>query len=78
MSKNTRVYAVKIHSETPKVRLVRASNVASAIRHVSETLIHAEVAKQDTLIDLIAAGVKVEDAAAEAAAPQEPERQAAE
>lgn len=61
MANNSRVYAVKIHSETPKVRLVRASNVAAAIRHVAETLIHAEVAKQDTLIDLLAAGVRVED-----------------
>lgn len=71
MAKNNRVYAVKIHSDTPKVRLVRASNVGSAIRHVVETLVYAEVAKQDTLIDLLAAGVKVEDATREVEAPQE-------
>jgi hypothetical protein len=78
MSNNSRVYAVKIHGDTPKARLVRASNVAAAIRHVAESLVYAEVAKQDTLIDLIAAGVRVEDAAREVEATQEQAALAAE
>lgn len=43
-------------------RLVRAPNAAQAIRHVVRGLFKAEVATQTQLVDLLTAGVKVEEA----------------
>lgn len=54
----TRIYRVTAHG---KDRLVRAPNKAQAIRHVAEDTITAEVASQDRLVQLVAAGVKVEE-----------------
>lgn len=76
MSKNNRVYAVKVHGGETRCRLVRAANVASAIRHVAESMVEAEVAKQNTLIALIRDGVEVEDASRYCEDPQEPEQAA--
>lgn len=61
-----RVYVVT-DTETDKQRLVRAVNQAQSIRHCA-TRFSAAVAAQDTLIDLLASGVKVEDAS-ESAGP---------
>lgn len=63
--KMARIYAVKIQLPEPKVRLVRASNVNAALKHVSANLLYAELATQDTLVTLTMTGVKVEDAGAE-------------
>lgn len=46
--------------------LVRANNQSQAIRHVVRGLFKAEVATQAQLVDLLTAGVKVEDAKDEA------------
>lgn len=59
-----RVYAVR-HIATGTTRLVRAVNVATAVRHVVRTDYTAEVASQDDLIDLLSAGTRVEDAGAD-------------
>jgi len=59
-----RVYVVTCHS-TGEPRLVRATNVATALRHVVRTAYQCEVASQDTLIELLSAGVQVEDAGAD-------------
>lgn len=42
--------------------LVRASNAAQALRHVTAKLFAAEVATQDDLVRLLQKGVKVEEA----------------
>lgn len=47
-------------SPDAKPRLVRAPNKAQAIRHIVRHSITAEVATQDDLVDLLAAGIKVE------------------
>lgn len=57
-----RVYVVT-DTETDKQRLVRAANQSAAIRHCA-TRFSAAVAAQDTLIELLADGVLVEDASA--------------
>lgn len=62
MSKS-RIYAVKINTPEPTVRLVRASNIIGAIKFVTGSLVHAELATQETIVDLVTAGVKVEEAA---------------
>ncbi len=61
-----RIYVVKINNPEPSTRLVKAGNVNAAIRHVADTLLHAELATQETLVSLVSAGVKVEDAWTEA------------
>lgn len=63
-----RVYAVH-HAGTSTTRLVRAVNVATAVRHVVRTDYTAEVASQDDLIDLLSAGTRVEDAGADDGEP---------
>jgi|GEM_PF-1132267 len=59
-----RVYAIN-HPSTGTTRLVRAVNVAAALRHVVRSDYTAEVATQDDLIDLLSAGTRVEDAGAD-------------
>lgn len=44
----------------PTARLVRAPNAAQALRYVAADTLAVEVASQDTLIELVAAGVTVE------------------
>lgn len=46
-------------AEKPARRLVRAPNQAQALRHVAKDL-QVTVASQDDLVELVAAGVKVE------------------
>lgn len=41
-------------------RLVRASNAAQAVRHVAADTLHVAVASQDDLVELLEAGVRVE------------------
>lgn len=43
-------------------RLVRAGHPSAAIKHVAGDRLSAEVATQDTLVDLIGRGAKVEEA----------------
>lgn len=71
-----RIYAVKIHTPEPKVRLVRAANVSAAIRHVADTLIYAEVATQDMLVSMLLAGAKVEETSETVSAVVVPEHAA--
>lgn len=66
-----RVYAVH-HAATGTTRLVRAVNVAAAIRHVVRTAYAVEVASQDALIELLTAGTRVEDAGADDEPAQAP------
>lgn len=56
------------NSDVRKRRLVRASNATQAWRRVAEELVTVDMATQDELVELAAAGVKVEDANAPAAA----------
>ena len=44
----------------PLARLVRAPNAAQATRHVAADTLVVEVASQDDLVELVAAGVAVE------------------
>lgn len=55
-----RVYVVNVGG---KERLVRATYGHIAERHVISTIITSRVASKDDLIDLLQAGVRVEDAA---------------
>lgn len=59
-----RVYEIH-HVPTGATRLIRATNVAQAIRHAARTAYTCEVASQDVLIKMLQAGVQVEDAGAE-------------
>lgn len=55
----TRIYAVT-HGDT--TRLIRAVNAQQATRFAAQGLFEVKVATQDALVELIAAGVKVESA----------------
>lgn len=48
----------------PGGRLVRANSRAQAVRHVSDGYFKAEIAKGETIAELMAKGVKCEDARA--------------
>lgn len=50
-------------------RLVRATNAAQAMRHVAADTLHVAVASQDDLVELIEAGVKVENSGEPAPEP---------
>lgn len=69
MSK-TRIYEIAFIQSSPdmKSRLVRAGNVNQAIRHVADQIITGDVASQEALVVLLAAGVAVEDAREEVVA----------
>lgn len=56
-----RIYRV-INTETAAEHLVRASNQAQAIRHVVKEAYRAAVAGQETIVELLTSGVKVQDA----------------
>lgn len=70
MSNNskTSIYVIepKVAEGTPvpmeSVRLVRASNVTQALRHVAEDTLVSKVADQETLVSLSVAGIQVENA----------------
>lgn len=58
---STRIYLVT-DTETNQHRLIRAANQAQAIRHAAASRFDVEVAGQDDLVSLLAAGKTVEDA----------------
>ena len=59
-----RIYRV-INTETAAEHLVRAQSQAQAIRHVVKETYRAAVAGQETIVELLTSGVKVQDAGAE-------------
>lgn len=65
-----RIYVVKPRKADPATRrLVRAPNSSQAFRHVAEDTIEVALASQADLVELVGAGVKVEDAGAADEAP---------
>ena len=69
MAAATRIYVVShkpghLHTGGPEAnhRLVRAANASQAMRHVAENTLAVGVARQDELVELLTAGVKVENA----------------
>lgn len=65
MAQQQRVYIVT-EEGNERVRLVRASTPAQAIRHVVKSVFSANVASQDALIDALGKGETVENAAEDA------------
>lgn len=66
---DSRIYRVDEKSADGKlttVHLVRAASVSQAVRHVATPRFTADVATQDDLVQLVAAGVKVHQANGEA------------
>lgn len=59
-----RIYEV-VNKENDKSRLVRATSRAQAIGHVARHLFVVAVPDQETLVNLVSNGTKVEDASAE-------------
>lgn len=57
-----RIYVVT-HRTDGSQRLVRATSNAAAIRHVAADTLGSALAAQDTLVELLQSGVKVEEAA---------------
>ena len=61
MSK-TNIYLVNGEiGTTVEPRLVRASNRQQALSHVAKSMLVVTLASQESLVDLVANGVKVED-----------------
>ncbi len=60
----SRIYKVQV-KDSQERSLVRAESKAGALRHIAEKTMEAEVATQDDLVKMVAAGVKVEDAGKE-------------
>lgn len=60
----TRIYFVS-NAVSGDQYLVRAASPASAIRHVARATFGVAVAAQETIVELLTAGVTVEDAGAE-------------
>lgn len=58
---STRIYLVT-DRETQAQRLIRSGNQAQAIRHAAQSRFAIEVASQDDLVQLLAAGQAVESA----------------
>lgn len=69
MATNARIYVVRDQDgqadSAANTRLVKASSQAQAIGHVVRARYTAGVAKQDELVRLMGAGVKVEEASAD-------------
>jgi hypothetical protein len=66
MTTTTRIYAVRkllprVGAPMSDTRLVRASNASQAMRHVAAGTLAVSLAEQDDLVELVSAGVKVED-----------------
>lgn len=75
MATAIRPYTVKDNT-TGAVRLVRAANQAAARSHVARDRFAVEVASANEVIDLMSAGIKVEDATPEpTTAPTQPAAQ---
>lgn len=51
-----------VYLVNPGGRLIRANNAAQAVRYVAQSHFKVEVAKGDTVADLMSKGVKCEDA----------------
>lgn len=63
---SNRIYVVSDSSQDPvKHRLIRAGNNAQARNFAARNQFTVDVAGQQTLVDLLASGVEVEDASAE-------------
>jgi hypothetical protein len=67
MTAATRIYAVRkrlprVGEPATETRLVRAPNAAQALRFVAADTLTVAVAGQDDLVELVAGGVKVEEA----------------
>lgn len=58
----SRIYVV---NNGPDAHLVRANNRSQAIRHVAEKTMKVEVASQESLVTMITAGAKIQDATAD-------------
>lgn len=69
MTTPTRIYFVT--ADDGEQRLVRAATPAAAIRHAARGRYRANVAAQETLVELLTTGVKVETAGDEPATPEE-------
>lgn len=67
MTTPTRIYYVT--ADDGEQRLVRAATPAAAIRHAARGRYRANVAAQETLVELLSAGAKVETAGDESLAP---------
>jgi hypothetical protein len=65
---STRIYAVRGNGE---FRLVKAATKQAALRHAAASRYDIDVADQETLVDAISAGVKVEVAGEEPATTAE-------
>jgi hypothetical protein len=59
---STRIYVVSDSTEAGGQHLVRAASPAAAIRHVVRERYKAAVAAQETIVELLTAGQRVEDA----------------
>jgi len=60
---SSRIYIVSDTSNDPVThRLIRAATQAQARNHAARAQFKVDVAGQQSLVDLLAAGVKVEDA----------------
>ena len=57
-----RIYLVT-DRDTETRRLIRAANQAQAVRHAAQSRFDIQVASQDDLVELLAAGQAVESAA---------------
>lgn len=60
----TRIYLVTAAADG-EARLVRASTPAQAIRHVARDRYRCNVAAQETLVEMLSRGAKVETAGAQ-------------
>lgn len=65
----TRIYLVT-NKANDSQRLVRAANQAQAVRHVARDTISTAVAAQETLVEMLTAGYRVEDARADQDEPE--------
>lgn len=77
MTTPRRIYVVRnklvdIDAEAgkPVARLVRAPNAAQALRHVAADALVVDVASQDELVELVAAGVAVENSGRDVLQPE--------
>lgn len=66
---STRIYLVT-DRETQAKRLIRAGSQAQAIRHAAASQFGAAVAGQDDLVQMLDAGIRVEDASKAEAEPE--------
>jgi hypothetical protein len=70
MTTTTRIYIVsnklpRVGESVTEKRLVRAINASQAMRFVAQDTLQVAISKQEDLIELISAGIKVEDCKAE-------------